>query len=364
MKSVEANIDLYGYPLKFSFPLHELNSTDSNVEREIISIWNSPSSDSFISDLKQTTNRLQMDDMSLLMMMNKITSLFYGSSDNNHAIVFKYAILSKMGFDVLLGKKDCGYTLYALTNFYTENCLFVVKNNKRYYDLSFNQKGIPTAETRINIVYNTKAKLRPLVMNMIQPPAFKANFTAKSFHFEYEGFLYFFHVKINQSLVDYYHELPPVNIGSLYLNYGLSEEAKSSLISQLKRSVSTMTVSKGVDFILKFTQFSFEYQSDMDAYGQEKFSFPEETLVNPFADCEDKAMLFAYLINETMGLKTIGIYYKNANHINIAVESWNKKQKGNIVFEDHKYIICEPTGNGFSAGENSLNDTYANVIDW
>jgi hypothetical protein len=125
-----------------------------------------------------------------------------------------------------------------------------------------------------------------------------------------------------------------------------------------------MSINAGLNFILQFVQKSFEYRKDEIVYGQEKFSFPEETLINNFSDCEDKAMLYALLVNKVFGLKTVALYYKDAQHINIAVESWDKDNKGNFAFNNHNYIICEPSGNGFAIGESATSISYANLIDW
>jgi len=119
-----------------------------------------------------------------------------------------------------------------------------------------------------------------------------------------------------------------------------------------------------VDFILKFTQQSFDYRKDEDVYGVEKFSFPEETLVNRFSDCEDKAMLFASMIREVLGLKSVALYYKDAQHINVAIQRWSTNMNGNVQFNDEKYIVCEPTMKGFAIGQNSLSTQVANLIDW
>jgi hypothetical protein len=105
-------------------------------------------------------------------------------------------------------------------------------------------------------------------------------------------------------------------------------------------------------------------KKDELVYGQEKFSFPEETLTNAYSDCEDKAMLFAVLVNKVYGLKSVALYYKDADHINIAIESWKQNIKGNFVFNDHNYVICEPTGKGFNIGESSTSVHLASLIDW
>ena len=75
-------------------------------------------------------------------------------------------------------------------------------------------------------------------------------------------------------------------------------------------------------------------------------------------------MLFAVLVNKVLGLKTVALYYKDAEHINVAIESWKKDLKGNFTFNDQNYIVCEPTGKGFNIGESATAVSYARLIEW
>jgi hypothetical protein len=74
-------------------------------------------------------------------------------------------------------------------------------------------------------------------------------------------------------------------------------------------------------------------------------------------------MLFAYLVKEVTALKTVALFYKDAKHINVAVENWRKDQKSTFTFHDQDYIVCEPTSRGFAIGE-SATFSNANLIDW
>jgi hypothetical protein len=305
---------------------------------------------------------LVMDDMAYLMMLNKVTNTMMKQESDACKTLFKYVILQKKGLDVFIGYSEHSLTLYGRTNFMVDNCLYIERGTKKYYDLSFNQHHEP--QTEHLFVIRHAGKSIPLVMNMINPPAFNALHGKKVLPFEYDGMVYFFTTKVNQSLVEYYKDLPPINISSLYLNYGLSQSATQSLVKEMQQATSSMNTANSVAFILQFVQSAFEYKKDVQVYGQEKFSFPEETITNTFSDCEDKAMLFALLVNKVLGLKTVALYYKDAEHINVAIESWKKDLKGNFTFNDQNYIVCEPTGKGFNIGESATSVTYARLIEW
>jgi hypothetical protein len=360
-------VDLYGHELVFSSFEYSSSSDDGCFnEKTLQSTTEKLLKDNQLNVLLVQMNNyadeLKMDDMAYLMMLNKVTRVLLKNESDDCKTIVKYVLLQKKGFDVFIGYTESSLTLYGRTNVMIDNCLFIERGTKKYFDLSFNQHTEPQSEQLF--VMHHEGKALPLVMNTITPPAFCAKQSKKVMPFEYDGFLYFFTTQVNQSLVEYYKELPTINISTVYLNYGLSASATNSLVKEMKQATSSMSTTEGVNFVLQFIQTSFEYKKDEQVYGQEKFSFPEETITNAYSDCEDKAMLFAVLVTKVFGLKTVALYYKNANHINVAVESWKPNTKGSFVLNDHSYIICEPTGKGFSIGEISTSMNLASLIDW
>ncbi|MES2779811.1 MAG: hypothetical protein V4651_07910 [Bacteroidota bacterium] len=365
--SKQVTVNLYGHILTFNAVEHFTSTDDQCFSEETLQssvdkLMQDNMLDSLITQMNQYGTTLHMDDMAYLLMLNKVTNILLNQGSDDCKTLFKYAVLQKKGFDVFIGYTESSITLYGRTNVMIDNCLFVERGTKKYFDLSFNQHTEPHTEHLF--VMRHEGKALPIVMNMITPPAFSAKQSKKVLPFEYDGFVYFFSTNINQSLVEYYKELPTINISTVYLNYGLSAPAIASLVQEMKQATSSMSTTEGVNFMLRFVQTAFEYKKDEQVYGQEKFSFPEETITNTYSDCEDKAMLFAVLANKVFGLKTVALYYKNADHINVAVESWKQNVKGNFVFNDRNYIICEPTGNGFNIGESATSVNLASLIDW
>lgn len=360
-------VNLYGHILEFDLSSDFYRQRDNcfsgdNIASGVEQLMQDKQTDTLLAQLNAHAQRLNMDDMAFLMMLNKVTNTLMKQESDYCKTLFKYVILQKKGLDVFIGYSEHSVTLYGRTNFMVDNCLYIERGTKKYFDLSFNQQHDPEMEQLF--VIRLPGKSIPLVMNMITPPAFNALQAKKVMPFEYDGMVYFFTTKVNESLVEYYKDLPPINISSLYLNYGLSQSATQTLVKEMQQATSSMTTADGITFILRFVQTAFEYKKDKQVYGQEKFSFPEETIMNQFSDCEDKAMLFAVLVNKVLGLKTVALYYRDAEHINVAVESWKKGQKGNFTFNDQNYIVCEPSGKGFNIGESATSVSYARLIEW
>jgi hypothetical protein len=105
---------------------------------------------------------------------------------------------------------------------------------------------------------------------------------------------------------------------------------------------------EAVNIILNFVQKSFDYKTDIDQFGYEKFYFPEDLFYYPYSDCEDRAVLFSHLVKSLLKLEVIGLEYES--HAACAVK-FNAPINGDaLTYKGNKYIICDPTYIGASAG--------------
>lgn len=359
-------VNFYGQLLQFDlsgdfYSQRDYLFNDLSVEEKSTLLQKDKELVMFIDQANGYAKQLQLDDIGYLFMVQKAAHELNKEKDANVEQLFTYAILNLKGFDVLLGVGDKGITLYGNTGFDIKNIIFVNVNNKKYYDLSFNQLREVGEERSVALPANQFA--RSIKINKLLPPALPKRMAHKTLPFEYQGNVYFFTTTFNQSLVAYYKDLPDIELSQIYLNYGLSERGENTLVHQLKEATSYLSKEKTVDFLLAFVQ-SLNYAKDIDVIGHEKFSFPEESLANDFTDCEDRSMLFAYLVREVANLQSIGLMYTNASHMNVAVESWKKASKSDIKVFEMDFVVCEPSGNGFKAGQYSINLSAANVIKW
>jgi hypothetical protein len=74
--------------------------------------------------------------------------------------------------------------------------------------------------------------------------------------------------------------------------------------------------------------------------------------------------LFATFGSQVLGLNTVALYYKDAKHINIAIQNNGILPNSSFVFDNKNYIICEPTINGYKLGDNLSGSHMAKIIDW
>ena len=163
----------------------------------------------------------------------------------------------------------------------------------------------------------------------------------KSIGFNYEGKDYKIPLTYNQRVMDFYRDYPQVNI-DVYFDAAVSREATETLLNGLAPLLKGMDENASVNFLLHFVQTAFQYKTDQEQFGKEKFFFPEETLYYPYSDCEDRAVLFSFLVRNLLNLKVIGLEYPG--HMATGVNFTDSKVAGSYVeFRNNRFIVADPT---------------------
>ena len=118
---------------------------------------------------------------------------------------------------------------------------------------------------------------------------------------------------------------------------------QASIEKELKPIVDGMDEVKAASFLLALVQKGFPYKTDADQFGPgvEKYFYVEEIFHYPYSDCEDRSILYAYLVKKLIGLHVVGLDYPG--HIATSVE-FDVDVEGDFVeFDGKKYIVCDPT---------------------
>ena len=76
--------------------------------------------------------------------------------------------------------------------------------------------------------------------------------------------------------------------------------------------------------------------------------FPEETLFYPYSDCEDRAILFAYLVRKLTPLEVVGLLY--SDHVATAVKFSSYVAGDSRMYQGQRYVVSDPTYIGADVG--------------
>jgi hypothetical protein len=115
--------------------------------------------------------------------------------------------------------------------------------------------------------------------------------------------------------------------------------------------------------LLNFVQTALVYEYDDTVWGGDRAFFPEEKLFYPYADCEDRSILFSRLVRDLLGLKVVLLYYPG--HLATAVRFEGEEPLGDYLqLDDGRYYIADPTYIGAPIGVSmpSVRDEKIKVI--
>ena len=146
----------------------------------------------------------------------------------------------------------------------------------------------------------------------------------------------------NNSHMAYLDDVP-MTVFPIYFVSPVSIEAQQVLHKTFTEMRSEYTPTQFIGMLLHFVQTGFEYKTDEEQFGYEKYFYPEEVLGYPYCDCEDRSALFAWLVQKYTNAKVIGLQYEG--HVATAVyfgDDVNINGDG-FMYGGKKYFVCDPT---------------------
>lgn len=280
--------------------------------------------------------------------------------DYERYTLYKWFMLVKCGYNVQLA-------------FVNDKLLFYVQSNENIYDIPlFEEDGKQFVclnihdFDKIDFPNETLKKVRIEAAEGVNSFSYRINripdfktvaYTEKKLVFHYKEEEVSYRIKENPEIVKLFSNYPSVDFES-YFNIPLCNETYTSLIPVLKKKLKGKSQYAGIDYLMKFTRHAFMYETDQANFGMEKRLSPQQTLMQPYSDCDDRVGLLYYLIKEIYNLPMIVLVYPS--HVTLGVEL--KEPYGNpVVYNGSQYSICEPTPQSEDLPIGSLSPELKNV---
>jgi hypothetical protein len=124
-----------------------------------------------------------------------------------------------------------------------------------------------------------------------------------------------------------------------FFNAPLEQRTYESIAKELKKIIDGKKASEAMNIVLSFVQKSFDYQRDDEQFGREKVMFAQETLYFDKSDCEDRSVLFAYLMKELFGVNVVGVKYKD----HMATALYIPLEGDKVKYGAREYVVADPT---------------------
>lgn len=283
---------------------------------------------------------LGLNDWGLAQLVYYFSKKNYGERENEAKLFVWFALL-KMGYKARVGiKDDKDILLFIASNEKIYGVPYITQNNERYYIADFEKPQFELKGDIYTYDGDFPGANKKMELGYEKSPKFESQLGERILKFKYKGVEYTITVRYNKNAVEYFYKHPYIEL-PLYFKTKPSENAALSLVNSLKEIVKDKSEIEAANIILRFCQTAFDYKTDQDQFGWEKPMFVDEILNYEFSDCEDRTILFAFLIKNVLGLDVVALDYPG--HLCAAVK-FNQDVKGDfITYNNQKYIICDPT---------------------
>ncbi len=328
--------EFYGKEVSIDYDRSFLNDFPDNISEQVISEkygeMSKTNYNHLLEQLMTTSNMMNLNDWGFYLLVKKVSEEITG--DDAAAVFMQWFFLIKANYKARIAYK--GDNLYLLLP--TANNIYEVPfftfDGMKYYLINGDQANVLTYDKD----FPEATKIFDL--NIDRPLNTETKEQTRKMSFTYIGDSYEFDVKFDKNTINYYQDFP-LSDAIVYFDATVSANTKQSLKEGLQPIIKGKSEKEAAAILLRFVQTAFEYKTDQEQFGKEKFFFADELFNYPYSDCEDRSVLFAYLVKELMQLDVVGVGY--SGHMATAVKFKKDVDGQHINFEGEKYTICDPT---------------------
>lgn len=338
----QASIGFFGTQLPFRYESPMLFRVGSSTSSEAIkAAWGKLQRSQYellILQAMDQARRLRVNDWGYYQLLIAAARQMYPRDPHAQAL-FTTFCMEKSGYKVRLC--DDGSRLYLAMpsrQMIYQNTYFH-EGSTRYFLLDPDIGSKKVRKLRVlELPYAQSGKV--LDLRMSQSPYMKAASQYRKLSFDYRGQKYSISVPANKNLVAYYKTFPFTDL-DIQGSAPLSADARKALMSGLQPLISGKSQLEAAAILLRFVQIAFPYQTDQQQFGNENYLFAEEMLYYPYSDCEDRSVMYAWLVKELLGLEVIGLIFPG--HAATAVHFTERMTGDSVTYQGKKYYICDPT---------------------
>ena len=318
-----------------------LNGLNENAIADVYEALCNSDYKPLLADCAQIRKDLRLNDWGVFTLVRQVADTYCGTA--NESIVMQQFLLNEMGYKARMARKatEDKMMLFVATDCSIYAHPYITLNGQNYYNLSGNneqcqfymcQKDSPKAKNSVGM----QLKEAPLFPGTVVSSTHQAKGSAARVT-----------VDVPKALMDFYKDYPQCDY-SVYFNAPVNAAMENRILSSLAPLVQGRNEADAANILINFVQTAFQYQTDGQQFGYEKPFFVEELFYYPYSDCEDRAMMFSYLVRKLLGLDVVLLDYPE--HIATAVRFNGNVSGDYLMVNGRKYIVCDPTYIGASIG--------------
>ncbi|MBR4828360.1 MAG: hypothetical protein IKZ92_00970 [Muribaculaceae bacterium] len=302
-----------------------------------------------LSSLHSLSDELGLNDWFVFELVRSYANELLRSSGPMDRVLLEHYLLVSMGYDVRLARTERQLLLLVPFEQEVYERFFIKINGQDYYlffdDLEFNpnEKSVIYPCDPIRSAKNKgqtfDLMFKEKVLNVSPEDDRICDFDDGQIHIA---------CTVNPQVMRMLRDYPLMDL-QCYAASVVLPQFHVAIQEQLMPQLEGMSQCDAADALLHFVQYVFGYEDDVEQYGQEKVNFVEENFFYDNNDCEDRSILYAFLVNSLLGLDVQFIHYPGHECTGVRFTDCLTRGNGYYYGEDY-YLICDPSYIGGTIG--------------
>lgn len=287
-------------------------------------------------------------------LVNHMVDKEYAGKHSSSRAVLKHHLLTALGMKVRLATNSYGDGVLLLAfaqPVYDRKMLFI--DGFRYYmfgDDDLDMSDPLCADVKPLRSPSDSSPLLPINLRLG-----RLNIPYEPYHYEFTDSVLTLSGEVNRNLFAMLYRYPRTDVKEVSLS-APSPDVRAHIVDQMKPQLQGMKQKEAVNALLHFMQHAFPYATDEELHGFEKPYLIEEMLFHKASDCEDRAILYTFLLWNCLDIPCAIIGFTDHESVAVCLENSNVRGTS-YPHRGRDYYISDPTFKGARTGK--CMDQYA-----
>lgn len=322
-------------------------------EDDIYSAWRDYKKLDFspvVTSLNALSDSLGLNDWFVLELVRHYADGLLPSGSPMDRVMLEYCVLSSMGYDIRLARSDRQLILLVPFDQDVYEHYFIHIDDKDYYlfydnlDCDLTEKSViypcdPLKKNGSDHGRSFGLLFKDKALNVSTGDDWLCDFDDGMIHVS---------CMVSPCVMRMLRDYPTMDL-RCYATSVVLPQFHAAIEDQLAPQLEGMSQCDAADALLHFVQNVFGYEADTLQFGREKINFVEENFYYEKNDCNDRAVLFAYLVSSLLGLDVQFVHYPGHDCTGVRFTECATRGNGYFYGDDY-YLICDPTYVGAPIG--------------
>lgn len=302
-----------------------------------------------MSSMQTLTEQMGLNDWFVFRLVRDYAENLLCDATPMDRVLLEHFLLVKLGYDVRLARTENQLLLMVPFDQEVYERFFIRLDDKEYY-LFFD--GLEGDMDEIWVIQpcdpNKKDVGKGRVLSLLFDDRTLAIQSGETKLRDFDDGVIHVSCLVDPGVIRMLRDYPLLSM-QCYATWVVLPQLHNAILEQLRPQLADMAQCDAAEALLHFVQYVFGYEPDDEQYGVEKINFVEESLYYDKSDCEDRSIMFAFLIQSLLGLDVQFVEYPG--HECTAVHFTDCTPYGNgYYYGQDYYLICDPSYIGGNIG--------------